>query len=227
MHCILESQKTKKPLSEKNTNGWMPVKSVFVKSRFTHQCRRCVSTKGGKADWECSSCHLRFHQRCIPHNDDPTSTDAENNTCGWCLKRANNSIEMILTHKRKKHLVKWKELSYLRCDWIPSSWFTTHKEKAYSNYRENFPKVPPSGESIIQSNITISKILDIKKCADPLRITTRNVRMFRAIYKGSKNRAYWEVPPSTTDPRYPSFQKALDDYKEQYLVQACKKKELI
>jgi hypothetical protein len=182
------TDKTLNKMKEKDTNAWMPVKSVFVKSRHVNQCRRCASTNGGKADWECSSCHLRFHQRCIPHNDDPNSSDAENNTCGWCSKRANNSIEMILTHKRKKHLVKWKELSYLRCDWIPSGWFTTHKEKAYSDYQENYPKVPPSGESIIQSNSTISKILDIKKHADPLRITSRNVRMFRASYRGSKNR---------------------------------------
>ncbi len=133
-----------------------------------------------------------------------------------------------LEEDAKEYLVRWEEMSYFRCTWMPGAWcwgvMSTSMRKAFSRkcYELNGgTPIVTEKDAIPEEYLRIEIVLDVKYSSrvsthteevDKARITEVDQVLVKMIGLGYEE-VVWESPPPVEDTeRYADFQAAYCEY---------------
>lgn len=124
----------------------------------------------------------------------------------------------------KEYLVKWKDLSYFKCAWMPGAWVwgvtSPLMRKAFFKREENQPKLT-SKDAIPEDFLRVDIVFDVKytnvvkahdESVDKARV--KEVEQALMKFKGlGYEDVVWEDPPDSNDTeRWADFSSAYDDW---------------
>jgi hypothetical protein len=157
---------------DRNTKGLKCQKCI--KSTKCLSCNKSQSKKNETVPFRCLKCFRLFHKDCILSKVSPALRDTvdksvlldiyESGQCVECSTYGSQTIESVLTEKqvegKTEYLIKWKELSFRKADWVSANWvshFNTMLHRGYLKKKE-------AGKIVTYSEdwLLIDRIIDVE-----------------------------------------------------------------
>ncbi|KAJ5168096.1 uncharacterized protein N7482_003690 [Penicillium canariense] len=195
--------------------------------------------------FRCASCHRAFHIEHLPAKPDHDLTEvfceytthwqcqecsdapgeiealAAWRPCNSPFKGSRQPLVEVIPEVEKEYLVKWKQKSYFRTNWMPGDWVwgvsTVAMRRAFFNSPKARNPIWTAEEAIPEENLRIDIVFDVTfpDGTDPEDLNNPELVQEAFVkYKGlNYEDSVWESPPDLNDTaRWEDFELAFNDW---------------